>query len=164
MKNQQKMLGLLFLVAGCTDQTVDQESPVRRSALAGRLSFLHRMHNIFPRDFSWKKVMNMVRHGDLKGMLDYNNKVLYDNEKCAALHFLNGLIYEEMAAKGDIEKEKLASFAYRMAVSLDKNQWFYARVAGMYALSCKKYAEAQELLAHASMLKPEDGEILYALK
>lgn len=81
----------------------------------------------------------------------------------ANLHFLNGLVYQELAkSKGQSELD-LAETGYRLALEFDNEHWLAAWHLGIMQAEQKNYAEARQTLAKAAQWRPDRPEIQLAL-
>ncbi|ETZ06753.1 type III secretion system outer membrane pore InvG [Holospora obtusa F1] len=139
-------------IYGCT-QTV----PVIDDGVVRRLS------RMFPNFFSVSQFMGVLKDEGVESASRYVNSALQVAPKNAALHFLNGFLYEEMERMGDKGKDALAGVAYKAAYGLDSSNAVGCYLYGSYKLKLGEYAEAQQFLTYAHMLDPKSVDTLYGL-
>ena len=158
MRRAPFLLCSLLLVA-CQPREEGGQRPVRKP----KMWFLEGLKNRLPPQVSLARLQAMVAEGELKKASCYINGALKTALRNAALHLVNGFIYEELARCGDPSQLELAGIAYRTAHSLDPTAWAYAVVLGGFELRAKRYELAQKTLADALLLRPNDVETLYSL-
>ena len=139
-------------VAGCTDPKLNIDNAVIRK-LAPTL----------PNFFSMERFMKILNQEGVNSASVYVNKALQFASKNAALHFLNGFLYEEMERMGDKGKDALAGVAYKAAYNLDPSNALGCYLYGSYKLKLGQYAEAQQFLTYSHMLNPKSVDTLYGL-
>lgn len=127
------------------------------------LDFLTKARMNFPEHFSVDHLRELVQEDNLKEASRYINLALQASPQNPCLHLVNGFIYDEMTKKGDSSYKELAGVAYRRAHELDPSQWISAYLLGLNNLKDNKYEEAQQQLANALILRPNDPDILYSL-
>ena len=159
MKKHIFFLASCALLLGC-DQ---KKPPVSCEPKKTALSVLDKSSLVWPSHFSYDRLMCLIREGDLKGASKYVNVALQISPQSAPLHLVNGFIYEEMARTGDDSRKELVGVAYRSAVRHDPTQWVSSYLLGASELKDLNYEEAQENLANALLLNPNDPDILYSL-
>lgn len=157
-------LFLSSILCGCTQEGPKAPELTPKEKRHAEISqFLERANMKLPSYFSLERLKRYVEENDLAGASRYVNMALNVNVKNPYLHLINGLVYEEMQARGDNSKNELAGIAYRSAYSLDTSQWLSAYLLGVHELNAQRYAEAQKHLADALSIKPNDPDTLYSL-
>ncbi|ETZ04568.1 secretion pathway protein [Holospora undulata] len=116
-----------------------------------------------PNFFSVSQFMRVLREEGLNSASRYVNCALQVAPKNAALHFLNGFLYEEMERMGDKGKGALAGVAYKAAYGLDPSNSLGCYLYGSHKLRLREYAEAQQFLTYSHMLNPKSVDTLYGL-
>lgn len=117
----------------------------------------------FPRGFSLDQLRAYMSEQNFQEASRYVNCALLTDRNNAVLHLINGFMYEELANRGDASRKDLVEIAYRSAYNLDPSQWYSAYLLGRHYLEEKKYADAQQALANALILRPGDHGVLYDL-
>ena len=105
----------------------------------------------------------LAKKGEFKKASRLVNAALQSFSNESALHLLNGMIYEDMAKRGEEGTQELALVAYYRAISLDSCDWHAFYRAGCLRLKNKEYPQAQELFANALKLQPRSALLLYHL-
>lgn len=118
---------------------------------------------IWPSHFSLSQLNEFLNEGNVKGASQYVNAALQISPQSPSLHLVNGFLYEEMMKNGDDSRRELISIAYRTARNLDPSQWLSHYLLGKNEARARNYEEAQQNLANALLLRPQDPDILYAL-
>lgn len=149
-----------FLLCACQEKQ-HQEFTVKKPT--ANLSLLTQNKNIWPEHFSVEKLQKLMTDGDLYAASRYINAALQVSPKNPCLHLANGIVYEAMMQQGECSRRELVSIAYQTAYNIDPSQWFSAYLLGLSELKEQKYEEAQQYLANALILRPNDSDILYAL-
>lgn len=153
------VLCIISLLEGCQEQKASTDEKLN----AKKLNFLDSIKNRLPEHFSMEQLKTYIHEGDLKAASRYVNIALKGSVNNPALHVINGYIYEEITARGDNSYADFAGVAYRSAHSLDPTHWLYVYLLGDFELKGKNYELAQEHLADALVLYPDNPEILYSL-
>jgi hypothetical protein len=153
----------LAMLCGCQEASVKRPSQVMTHRPRSPLTFLGTQKTLWPSHFSFERLRGLVAEGALKEASRYINGALQISPRHAALHLVNGFVYEEMGRCGDHSRKELIGIAYRTATALDSSQWLSSYLLGCHEMHEQKYAEAQEHLADALILRPNDPDILYAL-
>ncbi|WP_162480407.1 hypothetical protein [Holospora elegans] len=118
---------------------------------------------MLPNFFSVPQFMRILKEEGVNSVSRYVNSALQVAPKNAALHFLNGFLYEEMERMGDKGKDALAGIAYKAAYGLDPSNALGCYLYGSHKLRLGEYAEAQQFLTYSHMLNPKSVDTLYGL-
>lgn len=110
-----------------------------------------------------QRIRRKLQKGKLEEASRLANVALQSYPRVSKLHVVNGLIYEAMMLQGAEDKSELVAVAYETALKLDPNDFHAAYFMGRFRLRKKEYGMAQECLAHASLLRPEDTATLHDL-
>lgn len=161
-KNREKRklfllgVGALCSVTGCTtkDEAPSPASPV---------SYLRQLKKQLPNNIYVEGALEKIREGGLPEASRLINISLQNFPKQPYLHIINGVVYERMADEGFDGKLELAGIAYQSAINLDPTNWYAVFFMGRLRLKNREYFEAQEYLAHALLLKPDDPMVLHDL-
>ena len=81
----------------------------------------------------------------------------------SGLHFLNGLTYHLMAAKGDASMLDFAEVGYDLALKFDPANSWAAYQLGLIRYRKQDFAQAQDDFAYAANYLPDNEEVLTAL-
>ncbi|PPE06886.1 hypothetical protein [Holospora curviuscula] len=148
------IIGIIFeiWISGCTEPV-----PPINSAIIQKLA------PTMPAFFSVAQFMKILKEDGLDSASRYVNSALQVAPKNAALHFLNGFLYEEMERMGDKGKDALAGVAYKSAYMLDPSNSLGCYLYGSYKLRLGQYAEAQQFLTYSHVLNPKSIDTLYSL-
>ena len=164
MHRKRFVQGLFFVLIGLL-WGCEKEAPVALETTSMRSTkwLLEKLSGSLPKHFSIEHLTQLIDEGDLLAVSRYVNASLQTAIENPYLHLINGFIYEEMERMGDSSRVELAGIAYRSAYTLDHTNWLSAYLLGSYELRLQKYKSAQEHLAQALILRPNDPDILYAL-
>lgn len=150
-------------LSGCQEDGNKPLPEHENAAHKTALSFLNQPHNAWPSGFSSQHLTSLVESGDVVEASRYVNAALNKSPQHAGLHIANGFVYELMQKSEDDLRRELVTTAYRSAYNIDPSQWISAYLLGVSELKEKKFSAAQEHLAHALVLNPNQADIAYAL-
>lgn len=147
-------IGLLTSLTSCISDSPPTKTP---------LSHLGQLKKKLPYNLYVEGALEKVRKGNLLEASRLINISLQNFPRQPYLHILNGVIYERMAAAGFDGKAELAVVAYQSALNLDPTNWYAVYFTGRLKLKNQDYPRAQEYLANALLLKPNDPMVLHDL-
>lgn len=126
-------------------------------------AMVRKLASTLPSFFSVDKFVQILQDDGIAAASTYVNSALQIAPKNAALHFLNGFLYEEMERTGDKGKDALAGVAYKAAFGLDPSNSLGCYLYGSHKLRLGEYADAQQFLTYACVLNPKSADSFYAL-
>lgn len=91
------------------------------------------------------------------------NLALQEDPTNSALHTLNGIAYQLMARKGDVNVLALAEAGFQQALKFDPNNSVASLQLGRVFAQRKEYGKAQEEFANVLILDPDNVPALYEL-
>ncbi len=124
---------------------------------------LKKLAQSFPSFFSLEKFTKILKEEGLKAASHNVNSALKISCNNAALHFLNGFLYEEMERAGEKGSDQLAAVAYKAAFGLDPSNPVGCYLYGSHKLRLGEYAVAQQFLSYACVLNPKSPDAFYGL-
>ncbi|MGL5720614.1 MAG: tetratricopeptide repeat protein, partial [Alphaproteobacteria bacterium] len=148
---------VLAILAGCTAE--QREKPVTQ----GPASYLNKKREASPCYGYLQQAKQKIKKGKLSEASRLINVALQSYPRMGKLHLMNGLIYEAMMDKGADDKSELVTVAYETAFSLDPTDFHAAYFMGRFKLKKKDYVGAQDFLAQALLLNPNDTTALHDL-
>lgn len=119
--------------------------------------------NATPRDEAVHAGMAALTAGNYPEASRRFNLALKFEPENSALHFLNGLTYQLMVAKGDEGKAALAEDAYLLALRFDPQNYLASYQLGQLYLEKGDYTRAQDYLADAVLWQRNNAEAYQAL-
>ncbi|MGL4825686.1 MAG: hypothetical protein ACRC4G_05800 [Alphaproteobacteria bacterium] len=148
---------VLAILAGCAAE--QREKPVTQ----GPASYLNKKREASPCYGYLQQAKQKIKKGKLSEASRLINVALQSYPRMGKLHLMNGLIYEAMMDKGADDKSELVTVAYETAFSLDPTDFHAAYFMGRFKLKKKDYVGAQDFLAQALLLNPNDTTALHDL-
>jgi tetratricopeptide (TPR) repeat protein len=148
---------ILGVLAGCVAES--NEKPVTQRPA----SYLNKGRDSSACYGYLQQAKRKIKKGKLSEASRLINIALQSYPRMAKLHLMNGLIYEAMMDKGADDKSELVAVAYQNALSLDPTDFHAAYFMGRFRLKKKDYVGAQEYLAQALLLNPNDTISLHDL-
>ncbi|MGL5783933.1 MAG: hypothetical protein ACRCYZ_00305 [Alphaproteobacteria bacterium] len=148
---------ILAVLAGCGAEKA--EKPVTQ----GPASYLNKKREASPCYGYLQQAKQKIKKGKLSEASRLINVALQSYPRMGKLHLMNGLIYEAMMDKGADDKSELVTVAYETAFSLDPTDFHAAYFMGRFKLKKKDYIGAQDFLAQALLLNPDDTTALHDL-
>lgn len=116
-----------------------------------------------PRDEAVHAGMAALTAGNYPEASRQFNLALKFEPQNSALHFLNGLTYQLMVAKGDEQKAAMAEDAYLLALRFDPQNYLASYQLGQLYLEKGDYARAQSYLADAVLWQRNNAEAYQSL-
>ncbi|WP_172406249.1 hypothetical protein [Pacificimonas flava] len=80
-----------------------------------------------------------------------------------AANFLNAFAYHQLGSMGDPQQYDAAAVGYELALQSDPHAWWAAYYYGAMELERRNYSKAQELMAQAVLVKPDESQPLLGL-
>ena len=124
---------------------------------------LAKLGRSFPSFFSLEKFTKILQEEGLNAASRHVNSALNIACKNAALHFLNGFLYEELERAGEKGNDELAAVAYKTAFTLDPSNPVGCYLYGTHKLRLGEHSLAQQFLSYACVLNPKSPDAFYGL-
>lgn len=157
IKKSWRHAWILAILAGCVSQ--EREKPVTQRPA----SYLNKGREASPCYGYLQQAKQKIKKGKLSEASRLINVALQSYPRMGKLHLMNGLIYEAMMDKGADDKSELVTVAYETALLLDPTDFHASYFMGRFKLKKKDYVGAQDFLAQALLLNPNDTMALHDL-